>query len=344
MILIHQINIFFEELFPELKGKLDDKKLITEVLTEYYTVSNIQPEVKVKKGFVEIHFKTDEIIVQQVDFNRANSLCQNGKFKEAIPILKSLIKKNPANSEYYRTLGQAYSMTGDDEEGINYLIDALKWNPKNNYALIMIGNIFARNKDDIETAKKYYQQVIDNDPNDAIAINNLGTNLLQAGKIDEGMEYLLKANAINPDYPNSLYGIGFVYQIKGKNQEAFNYAVKCLKKCGKPEQELSKRAQQLMFETAQAIIKTDTGNKLFEDYRQSLQEKSKREIKVEVDNTLETAASFELAENYKRSYHLIKYNQKYPAVYHLMMHELVHLEYMLDAREAKNNKLFSVCP
>jgi hypothetical protein len=118
------------------------------------------------------------------------------------------------------------------------------------------------------------------------------------------------------------------------------FAVKSLKKCGKTEQELSKRAQQLMFETAQAIIKSDIGNIIFENYRRRLQEKSKREIKVEVDNSLETAASFELAENYKRSYHLIKYNQKYPAVYHLMMHELVHLEYMLDAREAKCNKLF----
>jgi hypothetical protein len=340
MIIIHKIGSFLEEIFPELKGKSDDEKLIKDTVTGYYTIENVRPDVTVKGGFIEIQIQAEEIIALKTDFKKANNLCQNGKFKEAIPILKKLIEKNPSNSEYYRTLGQAYSMTGDDEEGINYLIDALKWNPKNNYALIMIGNIFARNKNDIETAKKYYQQVIENDPNDAIAINNLGTNLLQAGKIDEGMEYLLKANTINPDYPNSLYGIGFVNQIKGNNQEAFIYAVKCLKKCGKPEQELSKRAQQLLFETARAIIKSDIGDKIFEDYRQSLQEKSKREIRVEVDNLLETAASFELAENYKRSYHLIKYNQKYPAVYHLMMHEMVHLEYILDSREAKNNKLF----
>jgi len=250
MIIIHPIGSFLEELFPVLKGKMDDEEFIAQVLTDYYTVADIRPEVKVRKGFAEIHIDPSGIITQNVDFNRANNLCQHGKFNEAIPILRSLINKNPANSEYYRTLGQAYSMIGNDEEGINHLIDALKWNPKNNYALIMIGNIFARNKNDIETAKKYYQQVIENDPNDAIAINNLGTNLLQAGKIDEGMEYLLKAHAINPDYPNSLYGIGFVNQIKGNNQEAFNYAVKCLKKCGKPEQELSKRAQLLTFETA----------------------------------------------------------------------------------------------
>jgi tetratricopeptide (TPR) repeat protein len=340
MIIIHKIGSFLEDLFPELKGNLKNEKLIVDTFADYYSYENIKPFVKVENETVEIHIDTKKILNLNSDFKQASNYCQNGNFKEAIPILKTLIERNPTNSEYYRTLGQAYSMTGDDEEGINYLIDALKWNPKNNYALIMIGNIFARNKNDIETAQKYYQQVIENDPNDAIAINNLGTNLLQVGKIDEGMDYLLKANAINPDYPNSLYGIGFVNQIKGNNQEAFNYAVKCLKKCGKPEQELDKRAQQLMIETAQAIIKTDTGNKIFEDYRKKLQEKSKREIKVVIDNSLETAASFELAENYKRSYHLIKYNQKYPVVSHLMMHELVHLEYILDAREAKCNKLF----
>ena len=341
MIIIHKVGSFLEELFPDLKGKLDNEKLIADIIADYYTYKNIKPEVRVKIGFIEINISTDEIVNQQIDFNKANVLCQNGKFQEAIPIIKSLIDKNPSNSEYYRTLGQAYSMVGDDEEGINYLIDALKWNPKNNYALIMIGNIFARNKNDIETAQKYYQQVIENDPNDSIAINNLGTNLLQAGKIDEGMEYLLKANAINPDYPNSLYGIGFVNQIKGNNHEAFTFAVKCLKKCGKPEQELSKRAQQLMFETAQAIIKTNIGEGIFNSYRKNLQDKSNREIKVEIDNKLETAAKFELAENYKREYHLIKYNQKYPAAYHLMMHELVHLEYVLDARKVNANKLFT---
>jgi tetratricopeptide (TPR) repeat protein len=235
MIIVHKVGSFLDELFPELKGRLNDEKLIQNTIQDYYTYENIRPEVKIKSGFIEIHIKTDEILNQQVNFNKAIKLCENNRFKEAIPILSDLIKRNPTNSEFYRTLGQAYSMTGDDDSGINYLIDALKWNPKNNYALIMVGNIFARNKNDIETAKKYYLQVIENNPNDAIAINNLGTNLLQVGKIDEGLEFLMKANAINPEYPNSLYGIALVNQMKGDNQQAFKYALKSLKKCGKGE-------------------------------------------------------------------------------------------------------------
>jgi len=340
MIIIHQIGSFLEEIFPVLKGNMDDEELIAKVLTDYYTVADIRPQIKIRKGFAEVHIDPSRIIEQNVDFNRANNLCQRGKFNEAIPILKSLISKNPANSEYFRTLGQAYSMIGNDEEGINYLIDALKWNPKNNYALIMIGNIFARNKNDIETARKYYQQVIENDPNDNIAINNLGTNLIQAGKIDEGMQYLMKAYSINPDYPNTLYGIGLVNQMKGGNDAAFEFALKCIKKCGEGERGLSKTAQQLLLESAQALIKTDIGKKLFHDYRTHLQEKSGKEIKVEIDDTLDTAAKFEFAEKYDRDYHLIKYNQKYPAHHHLMMHELVHLDFATSARSDSRNKLF----
>lgn len=340
MTIIHPIGDFLTELFPELKGKMGDENLIEKVITEYYSVGNIRPEVKVHNGLVEIRFKSDEIVSQQLDFDKANNLCQRGKFNEAIPILKSLIDKNPTNSEYYRTLGQAYSMNGNDEEGINHLIDALRWNPKNNYALIMIGNIFARNKNDIETARKYYQQVIENDPNDNIAINNLGTNLIQAGKIDEGLQYLLKAYSINPDYPNTLYGIALVNQMKGNNDTAFEFSLKCIKKCGKEDIQLSENAKHLLFESAQAMIKTDNGKKSFNGYLKRLQEKSGKEIKVEIDNSLDTAAKFEFAEKYDRDFHLIKYNPKYPAFYHLVMHELVHLDFATDARKDFHNKLF----
>ena len=49
-------------------------------------------------------------------------------------------------------MGQILSDEGDQDEAIDYLIDALRWDAKNKYALIMTGNIFAKYKNDIETA------------------------------------------------------------------------------------------------------------------------------------------------------------------------------------------------
>jgi len=158
--------------------------------------------------------------------------------------------------------------------------------------------------------------------------------------VDEGLQYLMKAFSINPDYPNTLYGIALVNQMKGNNDTAFEFALKCIKKCGEGEKGLSRNAQQLILESAQALVKTDIGKKPFDDYRKQLQKKSGKEIKVEIDNTLDTAAKFEFAEKYDRDYHLVKYNPKHPAIYHLVMHELVHLDFATDARNDNRNKLF----
>jgi tetratricopeptide (TPR) repeat protein len=53
-------------------------------------------------------------------------------------------------------MGQILSDEGDQEEAINCLIDALRWDSKNAWALVMMGNIFAKYKNDIPTAMKYY--------------------------------------------------------------------------------------------------------------------------------------------------------------------------------------------
>ncbi len=56
---------------------------------------------------------------------------------------------------------------------------------------------------------------------------------------------------------------------------------------------------------------------------------------------MKTNAKIEVAENYNRSYHNLKYNQGYPGAWHLVMHELVHLDFILEARKANSNKLFT---
>ena len=166
------------------------------------------------------------------------SLCDKRKFQEAKPILLELIKKNPTNSEYHRIFGQILSEEGNQDEAINYLIDALRWNPKNGYALLMMGNIFAREKDDLETARKYYDEAIALNPKDNIAINNLGTNLLQLDKWEKGLEYLEKAYELNPKYPNSSYGIALANDKLGNTLVAFDFAIISLRNCGANDQNL----------------------------------------------------------------------------------------------------------
>jgi len=218
MTIIHSIDDFLFILFPEI-DRTDEKQII-EALTEYYTFSSFVPNVNIKDGFAYIEISTDKIIEQENTFNKVVELCEKGKYNEAKPLLEQLIKTDPTNSEYYRIRGQIYS-----DEAINYLIDALKWDPKNGWALLMMGNIFAKFKDDVDTAMKYYDQALKVNPNDNISINNIGANLMQQGKLNEAARYFLKALEIDSNYPNTYFALGMIESIKGNDIEALRRTI-----------------------------------------------------------------------------------------------------------------------
>ncbi len=55
-------------------------------------------------------------------------------------------------------------------------------------------------------------------------------------------------------------------------------------------------------------------------------------------------AKLEVAEYHKKSEHTLIYKESEPSYKHLMMHELVHLDLIIQAREAGNNKMFISTP
>lgn len=140
---------------------------------------------------------------------------------------------------------------------------------------------------------------------------------------------------------NNLIKMQKILNIDEKEQyQAFENALQSLKECGKDEVRIINNAKMILFESANKIIKTDIGKGIFENYHHQLQERSKKEIRVIIDENIDAAAGFEFAENHDRSFHLIKYKPNFAVAYPLMMHELVHLEFVLEAREKSCNKLF----
>lgn len=63
-------------------------------------------------------------------------------------------------------------------------------------------------------------------------------------------------------------------------------------------------------------------------------------IEIVLDYTILTPARLEMAEKYKREYHLIRHNSS-EFVDHLIMHELTHLDFIYQAREHHKNVLFT---
>ena len=236
-------------------------------------------------------------------------------------------------------MGQILSDEGDQEEAINCLIDALRWDSKNGWALLMMGNIFAKFKNDVPTAMKYYDQAIISNPNDNIAINNIGANLMQQGKLEDAKKYFYEALKINTEYPNTHFALGMIADMESDLHSAFYSTIQAIK-LNKNKDVLYQNSVRQSFEVAKKIIETGIGKKIFREYRHKLEFVGGTEIDITEDIEIPTAAKIEFAENYDRPKHIVRYKPNYPAVEHLIMHELVHLDFVIEARKKELNLLF----
>ncbi len=313
--------------------------MIINVLEKFYTYGPFKPKVIIENECVKIEIDAPSIISQESDYKKVIGFCENGKYSEAKPILKNLIDKNPTNSEYHRIMGQILSDEGDQEEAINCLIDSLRWDSKNGWALLMMGNIFAKFKDDVPTAMKYYDQALIANPSDNITMNNIGANLMNQGKNEEAKKYFWEAIKINNKYPNTHYALGLIATEENDLPSAFYSLVQSIK-LSTPDDALHKSAVKMAFELAKTLTNSEKGKKIFREYRLKLEFESGKEIDIIADAEIPTAAKIEFAENYERETHIVKYKPSYPAIEHLIMHELVHLDFVIEARKRELNQLF----
>jgi len=337
MQIIHKIDNFLYTIFPSvIQG---DQQSLLNAIQDFYTYGLYKPIVTINNDFVSIEIDTPTILAQDVDYQKVIAFCEKGKYADAKPILKKVIEKNPTISEYHRIMGQILSDEGDQEEAINCLIDALRWDSKNGWALLMMGNIFAKFKDDVQTAMKYYDQALIANPKDNITINNIGANLMQQGKLEEAKKYFYEALKINHKYANTHFALGMIAEMEADLQSAFYSTIQAIK-LNKSKDVLYQNSVRQAFEIAKKIIATDTGKKIFREYRHKLEFEGDRRIDIVQDEEIPTAAKFEFAENYERKVHIGRYKPSYPAVEHLIMHELVHLYFVIQARKDDLNQLF----
>lgn len=294
----------------------------------------------IDKEWITIEIDTESIISQEADYKKTVTLCEKGKYSEAKQLLKKLIENNPANSEYHRIMGQILSDEGDQDEAINCLIDSLKWDSKNSWALLMMGNIFAKFKNDIPTAMKYYDQAVINNAADNISLTNIAYLLFQQNKLEEAKRYLDEANQKNNEYPNSHLTLALIAEKEGDLHSAFYSATKAIKFSIKKDQ-VFQHALSLALTIAKNIIQRGEAKSIVSEYLHRLEFEGDKLIESIIDEEIPTIAKLEVAEYYNREKHQIKYKLNATAHEHLIMHELVHLDFIIQARKENLNQLFT---
>lgn len=338
MQIIYKVDDFFISVFPELEGKTNEE--FVRFLIEYFTNNSIQPIVNIDGDTIIVELDTPIFDEQKKEYKKALALCDKQQFAKAKPIIENLINQNPTNSEYYRVLAQIYSEQNQQDKAIDTLIDALRWNPQNGWALLLMGNILAKYKKDIQSALIYFDQALKANSNDFISLTNVGYLLMQEGKMEDAQKYINAALKINPEYTNASFTLALIFEKQNDLVKAFEQTIKSLRIHKKLDQVYQGMVSQA-YALAKKIIDTNSISKTVSNFRHKLEFEGGKEIDLLEDNNINTPAKIEFAENFKRDKHALRFKSGFPAVEHLIMHELFHLKLVIDARKEKINQLFT---
>lgn len=314
----------------------DDEDLSRAILAVYAPVI---PDISIETDRVVIILPDTSSQARENDFFRAVELCKKGKYAEAIPVFESLREALKTDSEYFRNYAQAYEEIGDHNRAVDLLIEALRFDPANRWALLLMGNIYVKYHNDLDTAYTYFEKVIEADPKNHIVLSNIGGLFLKAEKYRLAERFFKKALESNNQFPNALHGMGILNHQEERYTEALDFGSRAMRNAENGDQE--KVFFGFMTNLSSDYIKKGLGKEALEKYKEEVRKLTSKGIRYQADNSINTEARIEIAENHKRDYHLVLYRDNVPFVDHLIAHELTHLKYIEEARREGLNKVFT---
>ncbi|TKS57405.1 tetratricopeptide repeat protein [Mesohalobacter halotolerans] len=316
--------------------KLEDTDDIINQLKNVY--SGLEIDISLNK--LSIHIDDINLMTDEVHNNLIN-LCEKGNYKKALTKAISLLDKYNESSELNRIIAQIYFETNEIEKAENYLIQALKLNPRNTSALILMGNFYYSNKD-TQTALKYWNSALKFNPDDYLSLSNIAGLLANQNELDQAKKFFEESLSINQNFPNVLYGLALVYFNQNNFEKSFSNTIKALKNSSLKDK-VNNNSLNLLLETAKKLTKQNLSQVESEIHKlkDKIVIKSGKDVEISISDNIDTAAKLEVAEYHKRNKHRLIYKKQDLTVPHLMLHELYHLQLIAEAREFKNNYLFT---
>src|SRR5208282_2423109 len=136
---------------------------------------------------------------------------------------------NPKNSEALVKLGEVQNRRGATDQALQTYLDGARTNPKEVAFYLQAGVIYER-KQDWDHAKQQYQKVLEIQPENPVASNNLAYVMLQqGGNVDVAFAMAQTARRQLPDSPNAADTLGWAFYHKHVYTSAINLFLEALK-------------------------------------------------------------------------------------------------------------------
>ena len=160
---------------------------------------------------------------------------RRGDFARALEEVEAAVAAKPTRPRelYYATLR---AKAGDFDGAVAYLEGLLLKDPDDDELLFNLGVVFSEAKRTQE-ALEYMERAIEQNPNNASALNYVGYTWAERGdNLDQAEDYIVRALDLRPDDGFIIDSLGWVYYMRarplfdtGRNEEAKKYLDRALK-------------------------------------------------------------------------------------------------------------------
>lgn len=143
--------------------------------------------------------------------NHARDLMASGKYEEAIPIYRALVKAVPGNAGLMTNLGVACHMAGREREAVVEFTKALELDPRNVPAHLYLGDAYL-SLGEAAKAVPHLEVAARADPSDAGVRGNLAEALFATSQFRKAATEFESLSQLKPDSPEVWYRLGLCYQ------------------------------------------------------------------------------------------------------------------------------------
>lgn len=160
-------------------------------------------------------------------YNHARALIRLGSHSEAAGLLEQVVAAEPGFAEAFASLGDAHSLSGNTEAGLENYRKAISLSPDDAATLNNYANALEASGS-YALALEYFDKAVTAGPGLVEAHCNRGVLLFRMGKREEALWSLRKAERLGPEDPSTLSNIGVVLDSLGEKDIAAGYYRKAL--------------------------------------------------------------------------------------------------------------------
>jgi tetratricopeptide (TPR) repeat protein len=345
------INDLFEFEGQPVPALRPDDSVVQLMARRQFEFLRLPVQIEIGDRTVTVSFSEESADAQaeaQKLADRAGKRAAEGNYEKAIALWKRVLEIYPSMHRARRDLAMAAMETGDIEGAKNHLIEVLRLNPTDSWGWVVLGNLYAKNPEELPTAEKFLRRALELSPGDAWALNGVAAITAQRGKMDEAIQLFEQAVAANPALPNPYYGLGVTYQRAGRLEEsiaALERLFQNAKMQDSRSQFVFEPGRQLYGDVQGALVEKEHSDafKAVENFRAEQEGLSGYPVQLtEGEFKDKTSATIQMAWKHGRDHHLIKFRTglREELCTHQMAHELTHLNLEAEARKAGKNKFF----